>query len=123
MDYMNQYKYHLTEEQAKLVNDHSWIVCLCGSTRFKELFMQMNREFTKQGAIVLMPGVWGHSGDTITDKEKEKLDKLHRQKNMMADIVYIVNPDHYIGESTKKEIEFAKSLDKIIYYFDGGSEK
>ena len=85
--------------------------------------MQINREFTKQGAIVLMPGVWGHSGDTVTDKEKEKLDKLHRQKIMMADIVYIVNPDHYIGESTKKEIEFAKSLDKIIYYFDGGSEK
>lgn len=123
MDYTKLYKYRLTEEQAKLVNEHAWIVCLCGSTRFKELFMQANREFTKQGAIVLMPGVWGHSGDIITDEEKEKLDKLHRQKIMMADIVYVVNPDRYIGESTKKEIEFAKSLNKIIYYFDGGMEK
>ena len=120
MDYTYLYKNRLTDEQMDLINHKAWIVCLCGSTRFKELFMQMNREFTKQGAIVLMPGVWGHAGDEITDEEKEKLDKLHRTKIMMSDVVYIINPDHYIGESTKREIEFAKSLDKVIWYFDGG---
>ena len=121
-DYMNWWWKKDPPAWYNLYILHTWIVCLCGSTRFKELFLQVNRDFTKQGVIVLMPGVWEHAGDKVTDKEKEQLDHLHRQKIAMSDAIYVVNPDGYIGESTKKEIEFAKSLNKVTWYLDGGEE-
>ena len=37
----------------------------------------------------------------------------------IADAILVVNVDDYIGNSTKSEIEYAKSLNKeIIYYTD-----
>lgn len=117
-DFMKQFKNRVSDDTIELLEKGTYVVCLCGSTRFKELFMQLNRLFTKQGWVVVMPGVWGHAGDKISESEKEKLDQLHRKKIIMSDCVYVINPDGYIGESTKKEIEFAKSLGKMIRYFD-----
>ena len=34
----------------------------------------------------------------------------------MSDFVYIINKDDYIGESTKEEIEYAKSKGKEVKY-------
>ena len=117
-DFTKRFKNYVSDDAIELLEKSTYVVCLCGSTRFKELFMQLNRLFTKQEWVVLMPGVWGHAGDKISKSEKEKLDQLHRKKIMMSDCVYVINPDGYIGESTKKEIEFAKSLGKMIRYFD-----
>ena len=94
------------------------IICLCGSTRFKEYFLKYNKQFTLEGKIVLMPGVFAHSGDTITTEEKEKLDKLHKAKIMMSDYVFIINKDNYIGESTQNEIEFALSIGIPVFYME-----
>ena len=98
------------------------IICLCGSTKFKEEFLEVNKAFTLEGAIVLMPGVFGHSGDKITDEEKTKLDILHKYKIIMSDAIYVINKNNYIGQSTKKEIEFAKALNKPIYYYNNCME-
>ena len=47
------------------------------------------------------------------------LDKMHKERIKMSDAILVVNVDDYIGNSMKKEIEFAKSLNKeIIYYTD-----
>lgn len=92
------------------------IICLCGSTRFKEFFMEWNKVFTLRGYIVVMPGVFEHSGDAITEEQKMRLDELHKWKITLADSVFVINPGGYIGESTKSEIEFAESLGtKVIY--------
>lgn len=88
----------------------NFIVTLCGSTRFKKEFFEWNQKFTRANCIVLMPGVFGHCGDKTTEKEKETLDKLHRQKIAMSNMVFIIDKNGYIGESTKKEIEFARYL-------------
>lgn len=98
------------------------IICLCGSTKFKEEFLEVNKAFTLEGAIILMPGVFRHSGDKITDEEKTKLDMLHKYKIIMSDAIYVINKNNYIGQSTKKEIEFAKALNKPIYYYNNRSE-
>ena len=39
------------------------IVTLCGSTRFKEQFMEAQKRLTLQGCIVISVGLFGHSGD------------------------------------------------------------
>ena len=52
------------------------------------------------------------------------LNKMHQEKIKISDAIFVVNIDGYIGNSTKKEIEFAKSLGKeIIYYNDLRNEE
>jgi len=93
-------------------------ICLCGSTRFKDKFFEIARDLTLQGYIVLMPLVFGHSGDKITDEEKASLDKLQFGKINNADSIFIVNVDGYIGESTQREIEYAQMIGKPIKYLE-----
>ena len=95
-------------------------ICLCGSTRFKNVFFKLAREFTLEGYIVTMPLVFVHSESDIevTEEQKQLLDEIHKAKIANADLVYIVNCGQYIGESTKSEIEWAKSLGKKIEYLE-----
>ena len=93
-------------------------VCLCGSTRFRDLFYEVDRELTMHGCIVEMPGVFAHCGDPISDDEKTRLDELHKTKISDCDIVFVINKEGYIGDSTKNEIEWAMSLGKPIIYLE-----
>ena len=45
------------------------------------------------------------------------MDKLHLRKIDLADEVFVVNYDDYIGDSTKREIEYAKINNKSIRWF------
>ena len=92
------------------------VVCLCGSTRFRDEFTEANRRETMAGKIVLAPGVFGHSGDPLTDADKDRLDRLHFEKIDMADSVTVVNPGGYIGDSTRREIAYAESTGKPVVY-------
>lgn len=92
--------------------------CICGSTRFKDEIIEANKRLTLQGYLVLAPGVFIHSGDTISEREKEELDKLHLVKIQVSNLIYVVNVDGYIGDSTKNEIEYAKLLNKRIQYLE-----
>jgi hypothetical protein len=40
------------------------VITLCGSTRFKEQFMEMQKKLTLEGNIVISVGLFGHSGDS-----------------------------------------------------------
>ena len=52
-------------------------MCLCGSTKFKEEFFKVAKEFTLKGYIVTMPMVFVHSGDEeINEVQKEYLDEV-----------------------------------------------
>ena len=94
------------------------VITLCGSTKFKEEFERVNRELTLAGNVVISVGCFGHSGDSITDEQKVMLDDIHKQKIDMADAIFVINKDGYIGSSTKSEIEYAKTHGKVIYYLE-----
>lgn len=96
------------------------IVCLCGSTRFKEVFLDVNRTLTLNGHIVLAPGVFGHSGDAITEEQKQMLDMLHFEKVAMADWICVINVNGYIGESTTREMKMARTMGKPIFCINEG---
>ena len=49
---------------------------------------------------------------------KLQLDILHLHKIDVATSVIIVNRYRYIGESTKREIEYAKRTKKHMYYLE-----
>jgi len=40
------------------------VITLCGSTRFKDAFMEAQKHLTLTGNIVISVGLFGHAGDT-----------------------------------------------------------
>lgn len=96
------------------------IVTLCGSTRFKEQFIEAQKRLTLEGSIVISVGLFGHSGDEEVWKPgtKEMLDDMHLRKIDMADEIYVINVGGYIGESTKREIAYAEKTGKTINYLE-----
>lgn len=94
------------------------VVTLCGSTRFKDDFMEAAKYFTLKGYIVLMPNVFGHSGDTFTDEQKSMLDDMHKKKIDMSDGIFVINKNSYIGSSTRSEIDYANKNNKPVTYLE-----
>ena len=99
------------------------VITLCGSTRFKPLFEEANRLLTLKGCIVISVGCFGHAGDVFTDEQKEMLDDIHKRKIDMADAIYVINKDGYIGSSTRAEIAYAKEHGKGVYYLEKVEEE
>ena len=94
------------------------VITLCGSTRFKEDFERVNKELTLAGNIVISVGCFGHSGDVFTEEQKNMLDDMHKRKIDMADAIYVINKDGYIGSSTRSEIQYAMRLGKQIIFME-----
>lgn len=103
------------------------VITLCGSTRFKDAFMEAQKRLTLEGNIVISVGLFGHSGDnevwenmdegTLT-KTKEMLDDMHKRKIDMADEIFVINVGGYIGSSTRSEIEYAEATGKPVRYME-----
>ena len=96
------------------------VVTLCGSTRFKDAFMEVQKHLTLEGNIVISVGLFGHSGDDEVWAEgvKEVLDDMHKRKIDMADEVFVINVGGYIGASTRSEIEYATATGKPVTYLE-----
>lgn len=94
------------------------VITLCGSTKFKDQFMEVQKKLTLEGNIVISVGCFGHAGDIFSDEQKLMLDDMHKRKIDMADEIFVINVGGYIGESTKSEIEYAKKHDKKVNYLD-----
>ena len=99
------------------------VVCLCGSTRFREAFERVACDETLAGRIVLTVNDFdtarrqpvGHHPPTA---EKAALDELHLRKIDLADEVLILNVGGYIGESTRRELAYARSRSKIVRFLE-----
>ena len=96
------------------------VITLCGSTRFKDEFLQAQKRLTLEGNIVISVGLFGHSGDdeVWTEGTKEMLDDMHKRKIDMADAIYVINVGGYIGSSTRSEIEYAVAHGKEVLYLE-----
>jgi hypothetical protein len=94
------------------------IITLCGSTKFKDEFIAQQKRLTLEGNIVISVGLFGHSGDNEvwTNDTKAMLDDMHKRKIDLADEIFVINVNGYIGSSTKGEIEYALETNKIVNY-------
>ena len=93
------------------------VLCLCGSTRFKQEYEQVQKDLTLKGIIVISVGLFGHiEGLDMNGETKKMLDELHLRKIDMSDGIFVINVGEYIGESTKREIAYAKKHGKEIHY-------
>ncbi len=96
------------------------IVCLCGSSRFSQAFREANLRETLAGRIVLSIGC-----DTKSDADlafggvdKTALDLLHLFKIDLADEILVLNVGGYLGESTRREIAYARMQGKRIRWLE-----
>jgi len=105
-------------------NGFPQVVCLCGSTRFIATFNEWRKRLTYEGKIVLsIEIVTSQSMDIdpqyVAPDLKAMLDELHLRKIDLADEVMVLNVGGYIGESTMREILYAKNIGKRIKYLEG----
>jgi hypothetical protein len=100
----------------------SKVICYCGSLRVAmEAFKKAEYESVLNGDIALLPCCmfvdiqreYGAESDY-----KLKADELHKRKIDICDEVFVLNVGGYIGESTRSEIEYAKSINKPIKYLE-----
>lgn len=105
-----------------LPEDFPQIVCLCGSTRFMDAFHAAGWQLTLDGHIVLTVGVCKHAedhgGEALGQDVADRLDVLHFRKIDLSDRVLVLNVDGYIGDSTRREIEYAESVYVPITYLE-----
>lgn len=94
------------------------IITLCGSTKFKKQFRETEADLTLKGNIVLSLGFFEQSdGIQITNEQEKLFEELHYKKIDMSDEIFVIDVNRYIGSSTKKEIEYAKTKGKKIRYY------
>ena len=121
----------LTEaiKQAKIEeNERPKIITIIGSTRYINEMSLIGWEFEKQGHIVLNPRLLpptyirkpNDDGRHAAESEnvKEIIDKTYLHKVAMADEIFVVNINGYIGESTCNELNHAIKLNKKIVWLE-----
>ena len=108
-----------TSSNVAMVGNYK-VITLCGSTRFKDEFLDTQKRLTLEGNIVISVGLFGHSGDNEvwTEGTKEMLDDMHKRKIDMADEIFVINVGGYIGSSTSSEIDYAIETGKKVNYLE-----
>lgn len=125
-----QYPQPLSPEEqlaeAKRLSGLPRIVVICGSTRYMTEMNEADVRETAAGKIVVKPGcdmkspheLWSDPAEA--EALKVRLDDLHRAKIRLADEVLVVGG--HIGESTRAEIAYARSLGRPVRFTHPGAE-
>ena len=108
------------------MSDKSKIVVLCGSSRFVDLMAACAWIIEREEKAItmglhLLP--WWYSIEPIPDHLAEHegvadaMDDLHLRKIDLADEIFVVNQNGYVGESTSREIEYAREHKKPVRWY------
>jgi hypothetical protein len=95
------------------------VITLCGSSKFKQDFERVNRQLTLQGNVVITLAFFGHADNIpVTPEQKRLVDEIHLRKIDLSDSIYVINKEGYVGESTTREIEYAKANGKQVAFME-----
>jgi len=97
------------------------IVTICGSMRFAKEQQRIAEDLELKNGYCVIQSVYG-DGKNYTEHDIVMLDKLHKTKIDVSDSIYVVNIGGYIGNSTKREIEYAILNDKEVLYHERNEE-
>lgn len=96
-------------------------ITICGSVKYAKEAVIAENALVAAGWCAIgytTPLTLLGQDEDIDDDMKKLYDEVHDKKIRMSVAVYVVNKDGYIGKSTRREIEYAKSLGKDIYYME-----
>lgn len=94
------------------------IITICGSMRYAKEMMKISEELELKKGYAVIQCVYNVDGLRYEGIDSSILDKIHRKKIDISDAIYVVNIDGYIGNSTKKEIEYAINNGKEVIYHE-----
>lgn len=95
------------------------IITLCGSAKFKDIFLKEQQRLTLDGNIVLLPVFFDEDNNiTWTEERTRMLKEMHLKKIEMSNEIFVINKGGYIGDSTKNEIALALALGKKVEYLE-----
>lgn len=100
-------------------------ICLIGSTKFREDYERVAKQLALAGHTVYSvscfsrgPSALGETdNDSLTADQKMVLDLVHLNKIMLSDCVVLIgeqNGEPYYGESTRRELVWARMHEKHI---------
>lgn len=93
------------------------MVCIVGSTQFSKYMEEISAKLSGLGYIVLLPVLYLDKKDMPLET-LSKLMTLHRKKMDIADYIFVVDVFGYQGTGTIEEIDYAKSIEKTIYFYN-----
>lgn len=101
------------------------IITICGSSRFIDMvavvgwLLEKEENAITMGMHLLPAWYAGEVTDHLAEHQgvADAMDALHLEKIALADEVFIVDVDGYVGDSTKNEIKFAAKAGKTIRLF------
>ena len=99
------------------MNDELTVITLCGSMRFSPEFERLAAELALAGHVVLAPTALDPATE-LDAEQRARLGRIHLQKIAMSDEVLIVNVGGYVGESTRREIEHARSRGLVVRFLE-----
>lgn len=91
---------------------------ICGSMRFAKEMQAIAFDLETRYGLNVLQCVYGDS-EHLTQEQRARLAAAHAQKIAMSDGIYVVDIDGYIGQSTQKEIDCARTQDKEIIFHTG----
>lgn len=95
-------------------------ITLCGSAKFEGMFHKWNKDLTLSGhtvyALAVYPSFMENNKNWYTEEEKAILDLCHLNKILNSDAIVVIDVDEYYGESTAREIMWARLNNKKIYW-------
>ena len=94
------------------------VITICGSMRYAKEMMKISEELELKKGYAVIQCVYNVDGLKYEGVDASILDKIHRKKIDISDAIYVVNIDGYIGNSTKKEIEYAMNNGKEVLYHE-----
>lgn len=95
------------------------IITLCGSTKFKNEYREVEKKLALDGHCVLTCNIFAHTDDIeLAPEQRLRLENAHKQKINLSDAIFVINKNGYIGESTYSEIDWAQRMKKEIYFLE-----
>ena len=73
---------------------------------------------TLNGECILTPVYHVLNDKIFTKEEISNLKQSHLKRIEMSDAIFVINKNKYIGDSTRKEIEYAKKIGKEIRFLE-----
>ena len=97
-------------------------VTICGSMRFASEMQSIAFELETKHELNVLQCVYNIDGRELNDSDISALEKAHYRKIELSDAVYVADIGGYIGEQVSKEIAYAESLGKEIFYHSAFSK-
>ena len=91
-------------------------VTICGSMRFTNEMKSIAYYLETQQKFNVLQCVYLPDNVVPTDEDIKVLEVDHYRKIDLSDGIYVVNIDGHIGNSVRKEIEYAKKHNKEVIY-------